>query len=178
MADEQTYPYLGELRVFAHDVQPKGWLRCEGQTLQIQENTALFSLIGTIYGGNGQNDFALPNLNNRAPMGWGSGPGLTPREPGTWGGEVQVSLLEAGLPAHNHSLSVMTSLAKERQPAGQLFAQGDGISAFGPNSGAVSTFSPGAVSDAGNGAPHNNMMPFVALNFCICVRGSFPPHQS
>jgi microcystin-dependent protein len=170
--------FLGEIRAFPFTYAPADFEPCSGQILQITGNEALFSLIGTIYGGNGQNDFALPNLNNRAPMGWGSGPGLTPREPGTWGGEVQVSLLEAGLPAHNHSLSVMTSLAKERQPAGQLFAQGDGISAFGPNSGAVSTFSPGAVSDAGNGAPHNNMMPFVALNFCICVRGSFPPHQS
>jgi microcystin-dependent protein len=168
--------FLGQIRAFPFNYAPEDFLPCEGQLLPITHNEALFSLLGTTYGGNGQNNFQLPNLNNRAPIGSGAGPGLTPREAGPWGGEVQVALTLTELPNHNHSLNATSDLATERQPPGQVFAQGDGVSAFGPNSWAVSQFYPGAVSDAGNGAPHNNLMAFLTLNLCFCVRGDFPPH--
>ena len=168
-----TDPFLGEIRLFGFDYAPPGWAFCNGQLLTISNNSTLFSVLKTTYGGDGRINFALPDLRGCVPMFWGQGPGLSPRTIGDRAGETGVALTVAEMPSHDHTFNVSTPLASERQPPGQAFAQGDGTSAFGTVESPTALYG-FAIAVAGNGVAHNNVMPSLAVNFCIAVDGEFP----
>jgi microcystin-dependent protein len=165
--------FLGEIRVFPCNFAPFGWAMCNGQLLPISQNTALFSLLGTNFGGNGTSNFALPNLQGSVPIFWEEGPGLTLRDIGEVGGEAAVTLTESEMPAHTHQVGCATTSDTSR-PEGAVFgSRAEASLAYGPGSPNVS-MSPAAVGSAGDGQPHNNMPPYVTLNFCIALQGVFP----
>jgi microcystin-dependent protein len=174
-------PFVAEIRILPFNFAPKGWAWCNGQILPITQNTALFSLLGTTYGGNGQTTFALPDLQGRAPMHRGQGPGLSLHSLGESGGSETVTLLESEMPAHSHGL-------RGQQDPGDLFqAQVGGIGnslARSTNGSIYQTttnssltqMAPQALTPAGGDQPHNNMQPYLTLNFNIALQGVFPPH--
>jgi microcystin-dependent protein len=168
-----SHPFIGEIRAFGFPYAPSGWAFCNGQLLTIDHNNALFKVLGTTYGGNGQTTFALPDLRGRVPMSWGDGQGLTPRSIGEHGGTAGVTVTVGEMPSHQHSFNASVDLATERQPPGQAFAQGDGVSAFGAVESPTRMFD-FAVAVSGMGQPHNNLMPFLTLSFCIALQGYFP----
>jgi microcystin-dependent protein len=166
-------PYLGEIMLFAGSYAPRGWAPCNGQLLPINQNQGLFSLLGTYYGGNGQTTFALPDLRGRAPIHVGQGPGLTDRTLGEQGGEETHLLTVEEMPAHTHLASAYSGNGTSASPAGLLPARDpSGTPHYG--AGADVTLSPGAIGVTGGNQAHNNMQPFLALTFCICVQGVFP----
>jgi microcystin-dependent protein len=169
-------PFVAEIRIFTGNFAPKGWALCDGQLLPISQNTALFSLLGTTYGGDGKSNFALPNLQGSAPMQAGQGPGLSLRDLGEIGGEQAVTLLQTEMPAHAHTIRAAagTGLAS---PVGN--AWGSGAKGFGnvysPSAQATNVqMNPFGTSIAGGSQPHNNMMPFLGLTFIIALQGVFP----
>lgn len=168
-------PFVAEIRIFPFNFAPKGWAFCDGQLLPISQNTALFSLLGTTYGGDGKSTFALPDLQGCAPMQQGQGPGLSLRDLGETGGEQSVTLLQTEMPSHTHGV-LASSATDSGVPTGN--AWGSGQKGFGsvyavppPNS----QMNPLGTSIAGGNLPHNNMMPYLGLNFCIALQGIFPP---
>lgn len=168
-------PFLAEIRIFTAGFAPKGWAQCDGQLMPISQNTALFSLLGTTYGGNGTSNFALPNLQGCAPMQAGQGPGLTLRDLGETAGEQTVTLLQTEMPAHSHSALAGTT-GDQSGPGGNVWASGlKGHGTFysptGPNNVPMHAF---ATSIAGGSQPHNNMQPFLGLMFIIALQGVFP----
>ena len=167
-------PFVAEIRIFPFNFAPKGWAFCDGQILPLSQNTALFSLLGTTYGGDGKSNFALPNLQGSAPMHPGQGPGLSLHDLGETGGAETVSLLESEIPAHNHSFVTSQGDGSDTSPTTELVASGIGISAFAPP-GAIVAMSPNMVAPAGGDQPHNNMQPYLTLNFCIALQGVYPP---
>ncbi|HEV2882780.1 MAG TPA: tail fiber protein [Pyrinomonadaceae bacterium] len=167
-------PFVAEIRILPFTFAPKGWAFCDGQLLPLSQNTALFSLLGTTYGGNGKSNFALPDLQGRAAMHPGQGPGLSLHDLGETGGSETVTLLESEIPAHTHTVLSSLSDAIERVPTGQLFATGIAIGQYAAP-GALVQLSQNAVTPAGGDQPHNNMMPYLTLNFCIALQGVFPP---
>jgi microcystin-dependent protein len=167
-------PFVAEIRIFGFNFAPKGWAFCDGQLMPLSQNTALFSLLGTTYGGNGKSNFALPDLQGRAAMQPGQGPGLSLHDLGETGGSETVSLLESEIPAHSHALVVSQAEGLERIPTNQLFATGTGIGAYAAPAG-LTQLNPNAVTPAGGDQPHNNMQPYLTLNFCIALQGVFPP---
>jgi microcystin-dependent protein len=170
-----TDPFVGEIRAFPYTFTPRGWAPCNGGTMTIQDHTALFSVLGTAFGGDGRTTFGLPNMMNMVPMCWGQGPGLSSYSIGQTVGSASVTLTTAEMPSHSHDFNASSDLATERQPAGQVFAQGDGISAFAPVE--VSTYlDPRVISLSGNSGPHNNLMPFLTFHFCIAIEGEYPRH--
>ncbi len=164
-------PFVGELRLFGFNFAPRGWALCQGQLLPIAQNTALFSLLGTTYGGNGQTTFALPDLRGRAPIGFGQGPGLSDRVQGQWVGAEQVTLVGAQLPPHNHTVGA-SSAATGKSPAGSYPAFTTGASSYGGT--ADLQMSPTMVGGGGGSQPHGNMSPALVLNWCIALEGIFP----
>ena len=169
--------FVAEIRIFAGNFPPKGWAFCNGQLLPISQNTALFSLLGTTYGGDGKSNFALPNLQGCAPMQQGQGPGLSLRDLGELGGEQAVTLLTTEMPAHSHG-ALAGSTSDQPTPSGN--AWGSGQKGFGnvyvaPNPQKNTNMNPFAISVAGGNQPHNNMMPFLGLTFIIALQGIFPP---
>ena len=166
-------PFVSEIRIFGFNYPPKGWAFCDGQPKPISQNTALFSLLGTYFGGDGKTTFALPNLDGSVPIGQGQGGGLSDYSIGEVGGTPSVSLLQSEMPAHNHNLQVAAGLASERQPQNQTFAQGDGVNFYDTQS-PTTSMSPQTLSVMGNSQPHNNMQPYVTMNFCIAMQGVFP----
>jgi microcystin-dependent protein len=167
-------PFLAEIRIFPFNFAPKGWAWCDGQLMPLSQNTALFSLLGTTYGGDGKSNFALPDLQGRAPMHPGQGPGLSLHDLGETGGSETVTLLESEIPGHSHALTASQADGLERFPSAQKFATGIGISMF-QTPGALVQLNPNAVTPAGGDQPHNNMMPYLTLFFCIALQGVFPP---
>lgn len=176
-------PYLGEIRIVAFNFAPFGWALCNGQIMAISQNTALFSLLGTNYGGNGSTNFALPNFQNTAPMHWGNGAGLTPRVVGELGGSVSVTLLANELPVHSHALE---SATLNPQNAAQNVAAPTSGAMFGISNAGMAysdvatppvSFPPNAITPTGNGLPHENRQPILTLNFVIALRGVFPPRN-
>ncbi len=168
-------PFVAEIRPFGFNFPPTGWAQCNGQILPISQNTALFSLLGTYYGGDGKSNFALPNLQTAAPMSQGQSGGTSERYLGESGGEQSVTLLQSEMPTHTHSLNASVQAATARQPAGQAFANGTGISMYNDNAEPTSTLSGMFVGIAGMSLPHNNMQPYLTVNFCIAMQGVFPP---
>src|SRR5258705_104093 len=167
-------PFVAEVRIFPFNFAPTGWAFCDGQILPISQNTALFSLLGTTYGGNGQSTFALPDVQGRAAMHPGQGPGLSLYDLGEEGGSETVTLLESEIPAHSHSLVASLSDGLFLQPSGQQFAQGVGVNIWdtpAPNT----TLANNALTPAGGDLPHNNMQPYLTLNYCIALQGVSPP---
>ena len=167
-------PFVAEIRLFSGNFAPSGWALCAGQLLPISQNTALFSLLGTYYGGDGKSTFALPDLRQRMPLGAGDGPGLTPRGQGESGGSASVALLPAQMPAHTHPLRATTQAATSTSPAGNVPAN---VSSPTPPYRPPSNLAPMAsnpLSVAGGGQPHNNLQPYLEVNFIIALQGIFP----
>ena len=171
-------PFVAEIRIFAGNFAPRGWAFCNGQLLPISQNTALFSLLGTYYGGNGQSNFGLPNLQGSAPIGEGQGPGLSQRFLGEAGGAPTVTLMETQIPAHTHTPNAVTGGGSTTSPAGAVWASQAGRTP--PPAYASTANAPlgaGAIGPAGSGQPHNNMPPYLTLNFIIALQGVFPPRS-
>ena len=176
MADQ----FVAEIRIFAGNFAPTGWALCNGQLMPISQNTALFSLLGTTYGGDGKTTFALPDLQGRAPLQAGQGPGLSLRDLGEEGGEEAVTLLESEMPAHSHTVRCLGANASQGSPetgvwaiAGARRAEVVQYSASAGNPSAL--MNPLALTIAGSSSPHNNMPPYLTLNFIIALQGIFPP---
>jgi microcystin-dependent protein len=142
--------------------------------MAISQNTALFSLLGTLYGGDGRVTFGLPNLREAVALGQGVGPGLAPYYPGEEGGTPYVTLSVNEMASHNHGLQVARRQARERQPAGQMFAEGSGIAFYNTVQTPQSMFDPRAIQTSGGSQPHNNMQPYLVLHYCIALTGIFP----
>ncbi len=174
-----TDPFLAEVRIFGFDFPPKGWAYCHGQLMPLSQNTSLFALLGTTYGGDGKSTFALPDLSDRVPMQPFQNSDrpypLSQRALGEMGGSEHVTLLTSEMPAHAHAARVSSEQAVERAPTGQKLASGDGVSMYNTNAQPTTTMDPRALSVAGGSLPHNNMQPYVGLNFCIALQGVFPP---
>ena len=166
-------PFVAEIRIFPFNFAPRGWAWCDGQLLPLSQNTALFSLLGTTYGGDGKSNFALPDLQGRLPMHPGQGPGLSLHDLGETGGSETVSLLESEIPAHAHVL-------RGDEDDGSFFAAASNFIAGGnqmyllpgtPNG----SMAPEALAPAGGDQPHNNLQPYLTFYFCIALQGVFPP---
>lgn len=167
-------PFIAEIRIFAGNFAPRGWAFCNGQLLPISQNTALFSLIGTTYGGDGRTTTALPNLQGRAPMHPGRGPGLTARRLGERGGTEMETLSEAQMPNHNHSLMGVINPGLVRLPSDQVtFARSQGGTAYHTSANLVD-LADQTLPNAGGSQAHNNMQPFLAINYIIALAGLYP----
>lgn len=164
-------PFIGEIRPFAGNFAPKGWALCNGQTLPIARFSALFAILNTTYGGDGRTTFALPNLQGIAPMHWGSGPGLTPREIGETGGSSTVTVLATEMPAHTHAVTGSQSSASALGPAGNVLGDAS-LYAAPPYTQAMSAQS---ITVAGGSQPHDNMQPYLGVTYMIALQGIFPP---
>jgi microcystin-dependent protein len=168
-------PFVAEIRIFGFNFAPRGWAFCNGQLLPISQNTALFSLLGTTYGGNGTSNFALPNFQGNAPMHPGQGPGLSLHDLGETAGSETVTLLESEMPAHGHALNASQADGTSQSPVGERSASGLGGVADYAAPSSLTQLSPQALQPAGGDQPHNNMQPYLALNFCIALQGVYPP---
>lgn len=165
-------PFLGQIMIFAFDFPPKGWALCNGQTLPINQNQALFSLLGTTYGGNGTTTFSLPNLQGRVTVGAGAGAGLSDYTLGQTAGAESHTLIGTEIPSHSHAPNYSNS-STQASPAGNYWAPDpNGNITFATSGG--NTMSPAAIGNAGGGQPHPNLAPFLTLNFCIALAGIFP----
>jgi len=171
--------FVAEIRIFAGNFAPTGWAFCQGQLLPISQNTALFSLIGTFYGGNGQSTFGLPDFRGRAPINQGQGPGLSQRTIGEMSGSESVTLIQSEIPAHNHLLQGTAAGADQTTPAGNFWAASNVGRTPPPlySTTQNTTMAPSALTPAGGSLPHNNMHPFLTLNFIIALQGIFPPRS-
>jgi len=174
-------PFVAEIRIFPFNFPPKGWAFCDGQILPLSQNTALFSLLGTTYGGDGKSNFALPNLQGRLAMHSGQGPGLSLQDLGESAGTETVTLLQSEIPSHTHFLNADANAATAGSPTGGAYAEGQwnaggtsGVVNFFTTSAPDTALAPTAINFAGGGQPHNNLMPYLTLNFCIALQGIFP----
>lgn len=168
-------PFVAEVRIFPFNFAPKGWAFCQGQLLPLSQNTALFSLLGTTYGGDGKSNFALPNMQGNACMHPGQGPGLSLHDLGETGGSETVTLLESEIPAHAHAVRASTDDGDLQAPAPtRSWARSTGGFAYFAGAGNVN-MSDQALAPAGGDQPHNNMPPYLTLNFCIALQGVYPP---
>jgi microcystin-dependent protein len=167
-------PFVAEIRIFPFNFAPKGWAWCDGQLLPLSQNTALFSLLGTTYGGDGKSNFALPDLQGRAPMHPGQGPGLSLHDLGETGGSETVSLLESEIPSHSHGLHASFQDGTNQTPVGELLAAGVGIGQYA-TPGPLTNLSDNSLAPAGGDQPHNNMQPYLTFYFCIALQGVYPP---
>lgn len=168
-------PFLAEVRVFPYDFTPSGWMACDGQVLDISNNQALFSLLGTTYGGDGRTTFALPDLRNRVPVGPRTGPGLSPYRLGERGGVPTVTLTSAAMPGHTHAPVGDSGLASSNDPSGTVPARVfGGGNVYGPAATDPVDMATDAVDLTGGGQAHENRMPMLGLRYCIATVGIFP----
>ncbi|WP_394773003.1 phage tail protein [Flavobacterium sp.] len=167
-------PFVAEIRIFPFNFAPKGWTFCNGQLLPISQNTALFSLLGTNYGGDGKSSFGLPDLQGRAPMHPGQGPGLSMHDLGEIGGVESVALLDSEIPPHTHSIKAASLNSQSTIPTNNSLGRGNPVKVY---SAVAPTTAMGndSISTTGGDLPHNNMMPYLTMNFCIALQGVFPP---
>ncbi len=168
-------PFIGQIKMFGGNFAPRGYAFCDGQLLAISQNQALFSLIGTTYGGNGRTTFALPDLRGRVPMQPRNGPGLSPRQLGEKAGVEEVTLTAQQLPAHNHAANCVTPAGNSNDAAGKFWADDAGASSAtyhgGPSN---ATMNAGAIGNTGGSQAHTNVQPFQCVNFIIALQGVFP----
>ncbi len=178
-------PFLGTIQPFASNYAPYGWLMCQGQLLPIQQYTALFSLIGIAYGGNGTTNFALPNLQGRIPVGMGQGRGLSNYDIGQTGGVESIALSTPQMPMHTHPVAIVAKgqdiVADSPTPGGNAWAGNGNETFYTAPGGASGAMDPKALTVTtqanGGGQPHENRMPGLALNWCIAIQGIFPQRQ-
>jgi microcystin-dependent protein len=168
-------PFVAEIRIFPFNFAPKGWAFCDGQILPLSQNTALFSLLGTTYGGDGKSNFALPDMQGNAPMHPGQGPGLSLHDLGETGGSDTVSLLESEIPSHSHALMASNQPGEDPQAVGEALARSVGANLYQASNAGLVTMSDNILAPAGGDQPHNNMQPYLTLNFCIALQGVYPP---
>ena len=170
-------PFVAEIRLFPFSFAPTGWALCDGQLLPISQNTALFSLLGTTYGGDGKSTFALPDLQGRVPMQPGDGPGLSLHDLGEVSGVESVTLLTSEIPVHSHALNADTvDLGDTNIPnANATFAQSSGGTLYQTST--DTQLAANALATAGGGLPHTNMQPYLTVSFCIALQGVFPPRS-
>ena len=166
--------FVAEIRIFPFNFPPTGWAFCNGQLMPLSQNTALFSLLGTFYGGDGKSTFALPNLQGSAPMQTGQGQGLSQRFLGEQSGTESVTLLVSEIPLHTHTVFATGEDANDDDPPNAVFASSVGVGMYQPPANANGQAAFLMVSPAGGGLPHNNMQPYLTLNFCIALQGIFP----
>jgi microcystin-dependent protein len=168
-------PIIGEIRMFAGNFAPAGWAFCNGQLLPISENDALFTLIGTTYGGDGQESFALPDLRSRVPIHQGTGPDGTNYVLGETGGVEQVTLTIQQIPVHNHALIATTQLGSVANPGGNILAQTPGAITPYIELDPEQNMNNNAVAPVGGSQPHTNLQPYLAVNYILSLFGIFPP---
>ncbi len=169
-------PFVAEIRIFPFNFAPRGWAWCDGQLLPLSQNTALFSLLGTTYGGNGKSNFALPDLQGRAPMHPGQGPGLSLHDLGETGGSETVTLLESEIPSHSHAARVSPDDGDLKAPtSARSLARSIGGFAYQTSASGLQAMAPQALAPAGGDQPHNNLQPYLTFYFCIALQGVFPP---
>ena len=170
-------PFVAEIRIFAGNFAPTGWATCDGQLMPISQNTALFSLLGTTYGGDGKSTFALPDMAGNAPMMWGQGAGLSLRDLGELGGEQSVTLLQSEIPLHTHQAVGNAAAGAANSPANATWASmsvlRQATNIYSASAGSI--MNPLAGGIAGGSLPHNNMHPYLVLTFIIAMQGVFPP---
>lgn len=167
-------PFTAEIRIFAGNFAPRGWAFCNGQLLPIAQNTALFSLIGTTYGGDGRSTTGLPNLQGRAPMHPGRGPGLTSRRLGQNGGVELVTLTEAQMPNHNHTVMTSSTRAENPSPVDSNLARSEKGQIYNNASSNLVNMAEQSISSKGGAQAHNNMQPYLTLNYIIALVGLYP----
>lgn len=176
-------PFIGEIRIFAGNFPPTGWALCNGQLMSIAQNTALFSILGTMYGGDGKSNFALPNLMGRAPLHHGQGPGLSDHTQGEQGGVRTVTLTSTQMPAHTHIANGSGQIGNTNNPQGAVWAQPPVQGKFNKTQTPLYASSSNvqmnysALPTVGGGQPHNNMQPYLGLTFIIATRGVFPSRE-
>jgi microcystin-dependent protein len=168
-------PFVAEIRIFPFTFAPKGWAFCNGQLLPLSQNTALFSLLGTTYGGDGKATFALPDVRGSAPMHPGQGAGLSLYDLGQSGGSETVTLLQSEMPAHSHQLRAAAQDAADVGLVSQSSSLGQATGGAPYQNAADTQLAPEALPPAGGNVPHNNLMPYLTLSFCIALQGVFPP---
>ena len=168
-------PYIGEIRMFAGNFAPAGWMFCDGQSLPISENDALFTLIGTTYGGDGQETFNLPNLQSRVPLHMGTGPGGTTYQLGEMAGTEQETLTVQQIPNHSHPLTASTVAGSQPSPVGGTLAQTSGGIALYYEGQPTDNMNAQAITPQGGSQPHENTQPFLCINYIISLFGIFPP---
>jgi microcystin-dependent protein len=169
--------FLGEIRCFGFNFAPRYWALCNGQLLAISQNTALFSLLGTQYGGNGMTNFALPDLQSRVPVGFGQGPGLSDYTIGETGGVESHAVTLNEMASHSHALLGTTTNANDKRPiTGSIFAASTGANYYAAP-GPLVALNAGTVLAAGGSQPHSNLQPYLTFNFCIALQGIFPPRS-
>jgi len=168
-------PFVGEIRMFAGNFAPRGWAFCDGQLLAVSQNDALFSLLGTIYGGDGRTTFGLPDMRGRIPIHAGAGPGLSDRRLGAKGGDENVTLTTNQLPSHTHEpVKGFSDVADASEPVGNMPAQSTSVRLFSTAAGTAADFNNAAVSNVGGSQSHTNLMPFLCINFIISLFGIYP----
>ena len=171
-------PFLGEVSCGGYNFCPRGWLECNGQILSISQNTALFALLGTNFGGDGKSNFALPDLQGRSMLHQGSGPGLSPRTVGETGGETTHTLSLVEIPGHSHQILAFPGAGNSQSPAKNVWATSSaGIPAYATDSLPRTGMAPDALATAGGGAPVALLKPYLTLKGCIAVQGIFPPRN-
>lgn len=168
-------PFVGEIRMFAGNFAPRGWAYCDGQLLAVSQNDALFSLLGTIYGGDGRTTFGLPDLRGRIPIHAGSGPGLSPRRLGAKSGSENETLTVNQLPSHHHQMTASGDGADQRSPSGNMFSRTN-FNLYAPGT-PSSAMSSGMISNVGGSRSHSNLMPFLCIHFIIALVGIYPSRQ-
>lgn len=166
-------PFVGEIRMFAGNFAPRGWAFCDGQLLAVSQNDALFSLFGTIYGGDGRTTFGLPDTRGRIPLHQGTGPGLSPRRLGSKGGAEKETLTTNQLASHSHDWNANTAASTVAAPQGRLLAQGDPVRLFEPANQNTDLAS-STISNTGGTQPHTNLMPTLCVHFIVALFGIYP----
>ena len=168
-------PFIGEIRMVGFNFAPRGWALCDGQLLSISQNTALFALLGTTYGGDGRTTFALPDLRGRVPVHNGNGPGLSSYPIGTRGGVEAVTLTANQIPPHNHAANAAGPAGNSNDAIGNIWADDAGVSSATYSSAAATgTMRGNAIGNTGGGQAHENRQPYLAINFVIALVGLYP----
>ena len=171
-------PFVAEIRIFPFNFAPKGWAFCDGQIMPLSQNTALFSLLGTTYGGDGKSNFALPDMQGNAPMHPGQGPGLSLHDLGETGGSETVTLLDSEIPSHIHFMRAHNLDQADHQipsPTTSIAQSANGSAYQSTTNSNLTQLAAQTIAPAGGNQPHNNLQPYLTLNFCIALQGVFPP---